>query len=102
MGVDEWNESLQAADDPFLLDVRSSEEYNDGHIEGARHIPHDHLSARDEDLPEDKEEPLWIYSRTDRRGLMAADTLKKAGYTDLRVLEGGIIAWEEAGKETVR
>lgn len=102
VGIDEWHESLQQAEDPFLLDVRTSEEYRDRHIEGAHHIPHDHLSARDDELPEDKDEPLWLYCRTDRRSQMAADTLAKAGYTDLRVLEGGIIAWEDAGKRTVK
>lgn len=97
-----WKSELQSAQDPFLLDVRTHEEYQEGHIEGAYLIPYTELGARADELPEDKNEPLWVYCRTDRRSQIALEELESMGYTDVRVLEGGIIAWHQAGHPLVQ
>lgn len=102
VGIDEWHADLMAAEEPYLLDVRTVEEHEEGHIPGALHIPYQEIEDRLDELPEAKDEPIWLYCRTDRRSQIAAAHLSELGYSDLRVLEGGILAWQEAGHEVAR
>jgi rhodanese-related sulfurtransferase len=96
-----WKASLEEAEDPYLLDVRTPEEYQEAHIEGSWLIPYGELDTRADELPEDKDETLWVYCRTDRRSQIALESLEEMGYTDVRVLRGGIIAWHQAGHPLV-
>jgi rhodanese-related sulfurtransferase len=93
---------LQPADEPFLLDVRTPAEHAEVHIAGAILVPYPELRDRADELPTDKDEPLWVYCRTDRRSQIAAEELISMGHTDVRVLKGGILAWEAAGNPVVR
>jgi rhodanese-related sulfurtransferase len=61
-----------------LLDVRSPEEWGDGHIEGAVHIPVNELGARMAELPKDK--PVVVYCYSGNRSKRAAQQLAGAGY----------------------
>ena len=82
----------------ILLDVRSIEEYNEGHIEGALNIDQnqsDFLEKAKEALPKDR--TIAVYCRSGRRSANAAERLAAEGYKCVN-LKGGIIAWEKAGK----
>ena len=75
-----------------ILDVRSQEEYDGGHIPGAICIPHDTING---DVPglNDKSQTILVYCRSGNRSKKASEALAKAGYTN--VLEfGGINTWE--------
>lgn len=74
-----------------LVDVRSPEEYNERHIEGAVNIPVDDLPARATELGS-KDQPVVLYCRTGRRAERAAKSLREAGYTKVENL-GGIDNW---------
>lgn len=76
----------------IILDVRTAEEYAQGHIPGAILIPDYELNERAaQELP-DKNQLLLIYCRSGRRSKLAAQTLVEAGYTN--ILEfGGINDW---------
>ena len=74
-----------------LLDVRTPAEFGEVHIEGARLMPLDRLK------PEEIKEGGVLICRTGKRAQQAHDQLRKAGCDDLRVLEGGVTAWEAAG-----
>ncbi|MDX2020852.1 MAG: rhodanese-like domain-containing protein [Deltaproteobacteria bacterium] len=74
-----------------LVDVRSPEEYNERHIEGAVNIPVDDLPARASELG-NKDQPMVLYCRSGRRADRAAKTLREAGYTKVETL-GGIDNW---------
>ncbi len=79
----------------FLLDVRTQEEWNAGHIPGATLIPLDQLSARAGELPEDQE--IVIYCRSGNRSAQALDLLTTAGFSGVYSMEGGINDWIAAG-----
>lgn len=78
----------------FLLDVRTPEEFNGGHIPGAANISVETLSRRLSDVPRDQ--PVVVYCRSGNRSATAAQILREAGFSEIYDL-GGIIAWSAAG-----
>ena len=75
-----------------LLDVRTEQEYAQGHIPGALLIPNTELSEKAADLLPDKEQMILVYCRSGRRSAEAARTLADMGYTQVYDF-GGIIDW---------
>jgi rhodanese-related sulfurtransferase len=90
----------QHPDHIFLLDVRTPQEYAEGHIAGAVNVPHDQLATRLAEVPKDKD--VVLYCRSGRRAGIAADVLAANGYTRLSHLEGDMIAWTEKGRPVVK
>ena len=88
---------LEAGDAPFVLDVRTREEYVSGHIPGSTHVPHDVLAERLEELPEAKSEEIVVHCQSGRRAALAEEVLLGAGYTNVRDLTGHWQAWQDAG-----
>ncbi|HEU5315449.1 MAG TPA: rhodanese-like domain-containing protein [Chloroflexota bacterium] len=79
----------------LLVDVREPDEWRSGHAAGARHIPLGQLTRRLAELPEDRE--LIMVCRSGNRSGMAVGQLRRAGYTQVRNLRGGMVAWQRAG-----
>ena len=76
----------------IILDTRTQEEYDEGHIPGAIVIPHDEITDRAEEELPDKDQLLLVYCRSGRRSKLAAEALVKLGYTNIKEF-GGIIDW---------
>ena len=81
-------------DEVVVVDVREDEEWNEGHIDGARHIYVGEIPERSEELPRDK--ALATTCHVGYRGSIAASILKQRGYTVYNLL-GGINAWKKQG-----
>ena len=77
-----------------LVDVRTSEEFADGHIEGAMNIPVDELSKRLAEVGP-KSRPVVVYCQSGGRSRAAAQTLRDAGFTQVRDL-GAMKRWRES------
>lgn len=86
---------LEAGEPIQLIDVRTSEELAEGHLEGAVNIPLDTFDPAA--LPDTDGAQRVLYCRSDRRSGIAADRLAEATGRDAVHLEGGILAWEAAG-----
>jgi rhodanese-related sulfurtransferase len=81
---------------PFLLDVRSEDEWNkDGYLEGAVHVPVQELMANLDVLP-GMDEPIVIYCASGYRGTAGLMALRMLGYTNVSNLSGGLNAWKAA------
>lgn len=94
-------QSIAAVGGVTLVDVREGEEWRDGHIAGAVHLPRGYLELQvDEKLP-DKDAPLILYCAGGNRSALATKTLRSLGYTDVRHMAGGIGRWKEAGLPVV-
>lgn len=78
--------------DYIIIDARTDEEFNDGHIEGAILIPEYEISARAEKELSDKDALILVYCRSGRRSKIASEELVKLGYTNVKEF-GGIIDW---------
>lgn len=76
----------------IILDTRTQEEYDEGHIPGAIVIPHDEITDRVEKELTDKDQLLLVYCRSGRRSKLAAEALVELGYTNIKEF-GGIIDW---------
>lgn len=83
-------------DDAAVLDVREEAEYAEGHIINSIHIPLPLLENRTAELQEYKDRPLLVYCRTGNRSAQAASTLMKQGFSGVKKLSGGMIAWQGA------
>jgi rhodanese-related sulfurtransferase len=79
-----------------VVDVRTDVEFAAGHIPGARHIPVADLQREASGL--DRDQPVLLYCRSGNRSGPAADAFAASGW-DAHSIEGGLIAWDEAGFE---
>ena len=76
----------------IILDVRTEEEFAEGHIEGAILIPNDEISETAEKILTDKDQLILVYCRSGRRSKLAAEDLVALGYTNVKEF-GGINTW---------
>ena len=77
----------------IIIDARTQEEYDEGHIPGAILIPEYEIADRVEKELPDKKQLILVYCRSGRRSKIAAEELVKLGYTNVKEF-GGIIDWE--------
>ncbi len=91
-------EKEMAADKGQLIDVRTTKEYDSGHIKGATHmhIYDADFSKRVDSL--DNNQTVYVYCKAGGRSSEAVEVLKEKGFTHIVELEGGIDAWNEAEK----
>lgn len=88
-------QKLLAASGCQLLDVRETFEHAEQHITEAKIIPLGDLEKRASELS--KNQPLVIYCRSGKRSTQALTKLKELGFSQAQNLEGGILAWMQAG-----
>ena len=77
------------SDDAIVIDVRTPNEYNTGHINSSLNIPVDNIS----DINYDKNSIIIVYCASGMRSATAAKTLVELGYTNVYNLDGGLINW---------
>ncbi|MCS6806859.1 MAG: rhodanese-like domain-containing protein [Blastocatellia bacterium] len=80
----------------FLLDVRTTAEFQAERIAGAVNIPIDQLPARLHELPADREAPIVVYCKVGHRGALGFSLIRQWGYVNVRGMVGGIDAWKAA------
>jgi rhodanese-related sulfurtransferase len=96
----ELAERVRGGSPPVIVDVRSQGEYAAGHIPGAVNIPIRQLPKRLDDLVGDKSAEVIVYCQRGTRSDSAVEVLAKAGYTNVRELEGHLRGWRQAGHPT--
>jgi molybdopterin/thiamine biosynthesis adenylyltransferase/rhodanese-related sulfurtransferase len=84
-----------------LIDVREQNEWDESHIDNAIHVPQGELIERIDEIAPDTSERLLLHCRTDNRSANMAVELARHGYENIGVMEGGIVAWENAGLPVV-
>src|SRR5207244_2382086 len=94
------HELLASGEPPALLDVRERDEWDEGHIPGAVHLPRGSLESRIERVAPDRERPIVVYCSAGNRSAFAAKTLDELGYADVRSLVGGFTEWKRNGYPT--
>ena len=101
VGVDEF-QNLIASANVQLLDVRSQDEFDEGHIAGAKLVDVNDTSFVENAMAVlDKQRPVAVYCRSGRRSARAASLLAAQGYR-VTNMAGGVIAWQDAGKSLVK
>ena len=95
-----WNEIDERADDGFILDVRSVEEFEKGSIVGATHIPVDELRARINEIPSNR--AVYVYCQIGLRGYLATRILVQNGFNEVYNLSGGYRLWHSSKTELMK
>ena len=90
--AEEAKQIMDSEEDYIILDVRTQDEYDQGHIPGAILIPDTEIKAKAEDVLTDKDQIILVYCRSGRRSKLAAEALVELGYTNIKEF-GGIIDW---------
>ena len=92
ISVEQVKEDLDEGKDFVLLDVRTEEEYSEGHIEGAINIPLKNLAYEIENEVPDMDTTIYLYCRSGVRVITAGQILHDLGYEEVYNM-GGIISW---------
>ena len=90
--AEEAKQIMDGEEGYIILDVRTQEEYDEGHIPGAIVISHEEIAEKAEGVLTDKEQLILVYCRSGRRSKIAAEALVELGYTNIKEF-GGIIDW---------
>jgi rhodanese-related sulfurtransferase len=88
----EAKQIMDTEEDYIILDVRTQEEYDEGHIPGAILIPNTEIEARAEKELSDRDQLILVYCRSGRRSKLASEALVALGYTNIKEF-GGILDW---------
>jgi sulfur-carrier protein adenylyltransferase/sulfurtransferase len=84
---------------PVLLDVRERDEYEQGFIPGAVHIPRGFLESRIDNAVANRDRPVIVYCASGNRSVYAAKTLGELGFTNVESMSGGFSEWKQNGNE---
>ena len=90
--AEEAKQIMDSEEGYIILDVRTQEEYDEGHISGATQISHEEITEKAEEVLTDKDQLILVYCRSGRRSKIAAEALVELGYTNIKEF-GGIIDW---------
>ncbi len=102
LDLDQFASKVEAYPPVCLVDVRTPEEFSEGHIMGAVNYDwYDSLFVDNISAAFDKSAPLYVYCRSGKRASEASAALAKAGF-EVYNLEGGYISWTEAGKPVTK
>ncbi|MFL5964171.1 MAG: molybdopterin-synthase adenylyltransferase MoeB [Gaiellaceae bacterium] len=89
--------TAQALEDAVWIDVREADEWQEGHLPGAVHIPRGFLESRVEGVAPEKGTPVVVYCASAARSAFAAKTLQDLGYGNVHSLAGGFTDWKRNG-----
>ena len=93
---DVWMKRKQGNSDAYLIDVRTDSEYRAFHIEGTDHIQAGHWYHIPDKI-KDPSTPIYIWCRTQHRGIYVTGLLYKIGYNNVYLVEEGILGWAKQG-----
>ncbi len=91
-------EARIGAGNVFVLDVREPDEYDEGALADAVHIPRGHLEAQIEARALDRDQTIVVYCAGGVRSAFAARTLQELGYSDVLSMAGGFGKWKDEGR----
>jgi phage shock protein E len=89
--------NVRNRDDIVLIDVREDREYAEGHIPGAVLIPFDQIPNRLNEIPQDK--TVIAVCRSGNRSSQVISFLSQQGFNNIHNMQGGMLAWDQAGYE---
>ncbi len=89
---EEAKKIMDSGEEYIILDTREQDEFDEGHIPGAILIPYTEIENKAEKVLPDKDAQILVYCRSGRRSKIAAESLAKLGYTNVKEF-GGIIDW---------
>ena len=90
--AEEAKKIMDSSEEHIILDTREQDEFDEGHIPNAILIPYTEIENKAEEMIPDKDKLILVYCRSGRRSKIAAESLAKLGYTNVKEF-GGIVDW---------
>ena len=87
--------------DLVILDVRTPEEFADGHVEGATMLDFYRADFADELAKLDRDVPYVLYCRSGNRSGQTLELMRELGFSSVQDVDGGIVSWVEVGLPVV-
>ncbi len=87
---------------PLLIDISPRDNFEKGHIPGARHVAMSQFDPENKDLTKAKELPVVLICRSGQTASKPAQRLVKAGFSSVYILAGGMSAWQQAQLPVVK
>lgn len=100
VSVEEVRKALDSGESVTVVDVREPDEWEEGHIAGAKLVPRGLLELQAADQLSDKDAEIVVHCALGGRGSLAAKSLQEMGYTNVDNMEGGVNAWRERDYDT--
>jgi rhodanese-related sulfurtransferase len=94
LSPEEFANSIKAHPEAILLDVRTPDEFNSGHLPGALNIDINGYDFHEQVENLDPSRPYYVYCRSGARSSTACRYMQSKGFEDVHNLQGGILAWE--------
>jgi len=91
-------EAMKLIDGVVIVDCRTKDEFDSGHLEGALNLPLQQVCIQNEDLPCNQDDAIAVYCRSGNRSFTFATYLRSIGYPNCQSIEGGIETWGEREK----
>jgi Rhodanese-related sulfurtransferase len=94
LNAKQFYEMMQKEKDVIILDVRTPQEYQEGHISNAINIPVQILGQQLDKLNNFKDKKILVYCRSGNRSAIASQILDRAGFKNVYNLKGGLFEWK--------
>ncbi len=93
----EFSDKIKTINTPLILDVRTPEEYSNGHLENAKNIDWNGSDFEKQISQFDTTKPVFIYCLSGGRSASAAEKIRSLGFAKVYELKGGILKWRSSG-----
>jgi rhodanese-related sulfurtransferase len=93
VSAEEVKKAIDTKQKFIILDVRTPQEYEKGHIQASILLPHDTVSAKVTALIPDKTQKVYVYCLSGSRSAQAAKTMRDLGYADVYTMSNGLLDW---------
>lgn len=95
-------DKLKAATEVTLIDVRTAEEFSEGHLAGAKNFDWNGGHYEHQVMAVDKKKPVFVYCTKGGRSASAAEKMRSMGFKEVYELEGGLDKWQSANLPVVK
>jgi rhodanese-related sulfurtransferase len=102
LNAKQFYEMMQKEKDVIILDVRTPQEYQEGHINNTINIPVQILGQQLDKLNNFKDKKILVYCRSGHRSAIASQTLDRVGFKNVYNLKGGLFEWKASGLPLVK
>jgi rhodanese-related sulfurtransferase len=102
LGIEDYQKKLTALADKQVIDVRTQDEYNNGHLTDAVLIDFYKKDFKSNLSKLDKNKPVFVYCAAGGRSGSASEVLEELGFKQIYDLKGGMNAWTRAGKPVTK
>jgi thioredoxin len=101
LSIEDFDQSMASSSNPQLIDVRTPEEYKNGHLKEALNVDWNSNEFDYMINALDKNQPVYVYCLSGARSASAAEKMRNSGFKEVFEMNGGILAWNKSGKPTV-